>query len=211
MLNRLEIENAQAAAQRASLDAEVQRLRAAQLQAENLLLAEQAVELGRTALEDQLTGLANRRHVDREMPLRLQRARERDATLSVATIDLDHFKRVNDEHGHAMGDDVLRVMSRLFTENIRECDLLARMGGEEFLLLFDEVAPRVAEEVCERVRAAVARHEWATLAPELHLTVSIGLCHALDPRDDMRALLARADAALYDAKRAGRNQVKVAT
>ena len=209
LLNRLEIEKAQAAAQRAGLDAEVQRLRAAQLESENRELAMQAVELGRSALEDQLTGLPNRRRIDRDLPLRLARARARGATIAVAAIDLDHFKLVNDLHGHAMGDEVLRVVARLFSANTREDDLLARMGGEEFVLLFDEEASG-AEDICERLRVAVERHDWATLAVPLRVTISIGLCRA-GAAEDVGELLARADAALYEAKHAGRNCLRLAS
>ena len=210
LLNRLEIESAQAAAQRAGLDAEVQRLRAVQLESENQQLEIRAIELGRTALEDQLTGLANRRRIDQELPGHLARARENATSLSVAAIDLDHFKHVNDTHGHAIGDDVLRAVACLFVANTREGDLLARMGGEEFLLLFDATQPDVAEEVCERLRAAVEHHDWSTLAPQLRVTVSIGVCHATPADAVPRELLERADAALYDAKRGGRNLLRVA-
>lgn len=209
LLNRLEIEKAQAAALRAGLDAEVQRLRAAQLESENRELAMQAVELGRSALEDQLTGLPNRRRIDRDLPLRLARARARGATIAVAAIDLDHFKLVNDVHGHAMGDEVLRIVGRLFSANTREGDLLARMGGEEFLLLFDDEASG-AEDVCERLRVAVERHDWAALAVPLRVTISIGLCRA-GAAEDVSELLARADAALYEAKHAGRNCLRLAS
>ena len=168
-----------------------------------------AHELGRHALEDQLTGLANRRRVDHELPLQMASARERRGALSIAAVDLDHFKLVNDRYGHGVGDDVLRAVARILLDNTRGSDLLARMGGEEFLVLFVGTPLAVASDICERLRRAVETYEWQQLAPGLTLTISIGLCDA-DAGQDMRALLERADASLYAAKRAGRNRVQVA-
>jgi len=108
-----------------------------------------------------------------------------------------------------MGDEVLRVVGRLFSANTREGDLLARMGGEEFLLLFDDEPPG-AEDVCERLRVAVERHDWDALAVPLRVTISIGLCRA-GAAEDVGELLARADAALYEAKHAGRNCLRLAS
>ena len=209
LLNRLELEHARSETERARLDAEVQRLRAMKLEAENQQLVVRAHELGRHALEDQLTGLANRRRVDHELPLQMASARERRGALSIAAVDLDHFKLVNDRYGHGVGDDVLRAVARILLDNTRGSDLLARMGGEEFLVLFVGTPLAVASDICERLRRAVETYEWQQLAPGLTLTISIGLCDA-DAGQDMRALLERADASLYAAKRAGRNRVQVA-
>jgi diguanylate cyclase len=209
LLIRIDLEHAQAAAERAKLDAEVQRLRAATLESENRQLEVKARELGKHALEDQLTGLANRRRVDHELPAQLAYARERRGALSVAAVDLDHFKQVNDRFGHAVGDDVLRVVARILMDNTRTTDLLARMGGEEFLVLFVGTPLAVATDICERLRQAVEAYDWSTLAQGLTLTISIGLCNAVES-SDVRALLERADASLYAAKRGGRNRVEVA-
>lgn len=208
LLNRIEVEHAQAQAERAKLDAEVQRLRASQLESENQRLASKAIELGRHAMEDQLTGLANRRRVDHELPTQLAFAQERHSALSVAAVDLDHFKQVNDHFGHAVGDDVLRAVARILTDNTRSTDVLARMGGEEFLVLFVSTPLGMAKDICERLRQAVDAHDWSCIAPGLHVTISIGLCDAVDSQD-VRALLERADASLYAAKRGGRNRVEV--
>ncbi|MFL6662470.1 MAG: diguanylate cyclase, partial [Rhizobacter sp.] len=209
LLHRLELEQVRAEAERARLDAEVQRLRLMQLESENRQLAVKALELGRHALEDQLTGLANRRRVDHELPMHFASARERSGALSIAAVDLDHFKQVNDRYGHAVGDDVLRAVARILLDNTRSGDLLARMGGEEFLVVFAGTPIGVANDVCERLRQAVEKHDWQRLAPGLRLTVSIGLCDALHSVD-VRGLLERADASLYAAKRGGRNRVEVA-
>ena len=209
LLNRIEVEQAQAAVERARLDAEVQRLHSARLESENQKLAAEALELGKSAFEDQLTGLANRRRIQQELPAHLARAVGREAELSVAAIDLDHFKQVNDHFGHSVGDDVLRAVARIFIDNTRATDLLVRMGGEEFLVLFVGTPLRAATEICERLRRSVEAHDWDCLAPGLHVTISIGLCDATDS-DDVRTLLERADASLYAAKRSGRNRVEVA-
>jgi len=209
LLNRLELEHARVETERAHLDAQVQRLRAMQLETEKHQLEQKASELGRHALEDKLTGLANRRRVDDELPRQLAAARERGVLLSIAVIDLDHFKRVNDRHGHGVGDDVLRAIARILLDNIRSSDLLARMGGEEFIVLFGATGLSVATDACERLRRAVEAFGWGQVAPDLALTISVGVCEASDGLD-VRSLVERADAALYQAKRSGRNRVQVA-
>ncbi len=209
LINRLELEHARVETERAHLDAQVQRLRAMQLESEKRQLEQMASELGRHAFEDQLTGLANRRRVDHELPQQLAAARERGVPLSVAVIDLDHFKRVNDRYGHGIGDDVLRTIARILLDNIRSSDLLARLGGEEFIVLFSGTGIAVATEACERLRRAVETFDWGQVAPQLEQTISVGVCDAADS-PDVRGLVERADAALYCAKRGGRNRVQVA-
>ena len=209
LINRIEIENMQAAADRARLEADTQRLRATALESENQRLADRAIELGRHAMEDQLTGLANRRRVEYELPQHLDAARHRQLPLSLAAIDLDHFKQVNDRFGHAVGDDVLRVIARLLLGNTRSTDLIARMGGEEFIVVLVGTGLPVAAEICERLRKAVAANDWEGLGRGLTVTVSIGLCDAQQAQT-MRDLLEQADALLYAAKRGGRNRVELA-
>ncbi len=209
LLNRIEVEQAHAAVERARLDAELQRLHSVRLESENQKLTAEAIELGKNAFEDQLTGLANRRRIQRELPAHVARAVGREAELSVAAIDLDHFKQVNDHFGHSVGDDVLRAIARIFIDNTRATDLLVRMGGEEFVVLFIGTPLSAATEISERLRRSVEAHDWDSLAPGLRVTISIGLCDAADA-DDARTLLERADASLYTAKRGGRNRVAVA-
>lgn len=208
MVNRLEVEQALLQGERARLDAERQRLKATELEAEKRRLEASARELHRHALEDQLTGLANRRRVDKDLPQLFGRARELGRPLSVAVADLDNFKAINDNHGHLIGDEVLRVAAQIFRANTRGSDVLARFGGEEFLLLFVDTTLIVAHEVCERLRAEIESYPWHELAPGLSVTMSLGLCDAT-PDPDAARMLARADGALYHAKRAGRNRVKV--
>lgn len=208
MINRIEVEQALLQGERARLDAERQRLKAAELEAEKHRLEASARELHRHALEDQLTGLANRRRVDHELPQLFGRARELGRPLSVAVADLDNFKSINDNHGHLVGDEVLRVAAQIFRANTRGSDVLARFGGEEFLLLFVDTPLLVAHEVCERLRAEFESYPWHRLARGLSVTISLGLCDAT-PDPDAARMLARADGALYHAKRSGRNRVKV--
>jgi diguanylate cyclase (GGDEF)-like protein len=209
LLNRLDMELMRTEAERARLDAEVQRLRTHELEREMHQLAEQAQELNKRVLEDQLTGLANRRRVDEELPRQLARSRERPEPMCIAAIDLDHFKSINDRHGHAVGDDVLRGVARMLSDNTRAGDLVARIGGEEFLVLFGGTPLQVAAEVCERLRNAIASFDWSALTQELPVTISVGVCDAGGALD-VRSAIERADSALYAAKRAGRNRVQVA-
>jgi diguanylate cyclase (GGDEF)-like protein len=160
-------------------------------------------------MEDQLTGLANRRRVEYELPQQLEAARQRGAPLCLAAIDLDHFKQVNDRFGHAVGDDVLRAVAQLLVASTRGSDLVARMGGEEFIVVLAGTPLPVAGEVCERLRHAIAAYDWNRLADGLKVTISLGLCES-GQAVTVRELLAQADALLYAAKRGGRNLVMVA-
>ena len=209
LLHRIEVENMQAAADRARTEADAQRARAAELENENKRLADQAIELGRHAMEDQLTGLANRRRVEFDLPQQLALARQRQEPLSLAAIDLDHFKQVNDQFGHAVGDDVLRILAQLLLANTRSTDLVARMGGEEFIVVLVGTPLPIARDVCERLRLSVEGHDWTPRGDGLRVTISVGLC-SVDTASDMRELLERADSLLYAAKRGGRNRVEMA-
>jgi diguanylate cyclase (GGDEF)-like protein len=156
---------------------------------------------------DELTGLANRRSVMVQLEQAVARCNGGGAPLAVALLDVDHFKRVNDRHGHAVGDEVLRGFAGAVAARLRSSDRVARYGGEEFLLLLPGCGEAAAaEQAAHRVRLAVAQHAWDGLVPGLQVTVSAGvsLCQ---PGDTVAQLLQRADAALYRAKAAGRNTV----
>ena len=168
---------------------------------------QRAVELEADARRDQLTGLGNRRELELRWPELLQHARAAATPLAVAMIDLDAFKAVNDRFGHAVGDAVLVALAHILRANIRADDLVARMGGEEFLLVLPDAGPRRALEVCERLRQRVASHGWELVSPGLQVTLSVGLTNA--PPLDLKLLMQRADDALYEAKRSGRNRVVV--
>jgi diguanylate cyclase (GGDEF)-like protein len=169
---------------------------------------ERAARAEVSARIDQLTGLGNRRELDLRWGPLAQRVQAQGQPLALAMLDLDHFKQVNDRFGHDVGDAVLVALARLLRENTRGDDLVIRTGGEEFLLVLPDADPGRALEVCERLRQRVAAHDWQSLADGLRVTVSVGLAAA--PPYDRRALVGRADTALYAAKRGGRNRVQTA-
>ena len=206
MMNRLELDQALFGAERSRMQAELQRVRAEQMSAEAERLQAQARELGRYVLADPLTGLGNRRQVERELPRLMSHSARTGEPLAVAMLDLDHFKQINDRFGHAVGDAVLMAIADLFRARVRGGDLIARMGGEEFLIVFAHASPEWARDACERLRMAVQEHGWDQIAAGLRVTISIGLCVA-SPQADAAQLLERADLALYDAKHQGRNRV----
>ncbi len=167
------------------------------------LAVEQVREL---ATRDELTGLPNRRFMMEMLRLELEHARRSGRHLLVALLDLDHFKDVNDTHGHAVGDVVLRAFAQRVTGCVRASDVLARWGGEEFVLLMAHTTPAEGARVLERVLAAAAQQAPLPDGSGVRLTVSIGAAR-LHPGEAMDALLQRADAALYAAKRQGRDRV----
>ena len=158
-----------------------------------------------SASQDALTGLGNRRYLDEQLPPLLAAAAAAAQPLALAMVDLDYFKEVNDRFGHPLGDRVLVVVAQLLRENTRSADLIARIGGEEFLIVLPDMPPARAHEACERLCQRVLRHPWGQLADGLAVTVSIGLTQA--PPYEAGALYDLADRALYRAKQAGRNQV----
>ncbi|KQS68883.1 diguanylate cyclase [Modestobacter sp. Leaf380] len=163
------------------------------------------------SLRDPLTGLYNRRHVDEALPHLLVRGAVEGALVTVALLDLDHFKRVNDTFSHEVGDEVLRRVARLLegaVSTAAEGSFAARMGGEEFLLVFVGEGLTDTARRFEDVRRAVADHPWAGLTGTLPVTVSIGVASASGPTVPAPAdLLGRADAHLYRAKSLGRDRV----
>ena len=190
---------------RAQSELFVTRAEAENIQLEARRQQQRSRELEADALSDQLTGLSNRRELERRWPKLVDQAREAGTPLSVAMLDLDHFKLVNDRFGHAVGDRVLVVLADLLRAHTRGSDLAVRTGGEEFLLVLPEATTQAATEVCERLRQRVAAHDWAQIAPGLAVTISGGLCSA--PAVDFERLRERADEALYRAKREGRNRL----
>jgi diguanylate cyclase (GGDEF)-like protein len=155
---------------------------------------------------DPLTGLGNRRAVDHHLPALLRDAAAAGRPVTLAILDLDHFKQINDRHGHLVGDRVLVSVAQLLRDGVRQADLVARIGGEEFLAVLPDADESRALEICERIRQQVAGHDWAVVAPGLAVTLSAGLASA--PPYDETALATRADQALYRAKALGRNRVE---
>jgi len=160
------------------------------------------------ASTDELTGLHVRRLILQRLKQEVRRWQRYGQHLSVAMLDLDHFKRVNDTHGHAAGDEVLRAVGRILREQLRrDLDLAGRFGGEEFMVLFPSTREGGAEVACERLRRAFADARIPVDGAELSVTVSIGLAGCERRRETALSLIKRADAALYRAKEGGRDRV----
>lgn len=167
--------------------------------------------LGREATIDQLTGLANRRELERVFVEELERALRYQRPLALLWLDLDHFKRVNDTYGHMVGDAVLRSVSQLLRESKRNVDHIGRYGGEEFVLLMPEMGLDEAREAGERLRKLVATTPVGLASGEsLYLTVSVGVAACPEHGTTRDELYRRVDAAMYRAKEDGRDRVAVA-
>jgi len=160
------------------------------------------------AVTDDLTGLYNRRYFDRHLNVMLGKAQSQDRDMALMILDIDHFKAVNDTHGHDAGDAVLREFSARLKRNIRGVDLACRFGGEEFVVLMPDTDMKQAEMVAERVRQAIAERSFDIGLPRpLSLTVSVGVSLNESDADTPETIIKRADVALYRAKREGRNRV----
>jgi two-component system cell cycle response regulator len=160
------------------------------------------------AVTDELTGLYNRRYFERHLTLMLDKAREQDRDMAVMLIDMDFFKAVNDTHGHAVGDAVLREFALRLRRNIRGVDLACRFGGEEFVVLMPDTDFQQAQGVAERVRAAVSERPFDVGGGRsLTITISLGVAFNEADTDVPETLIKHADIALYRAKREGRNRV----
>lgn len=166
---------------------------------------EREEEARRMAETDPLTGLANRRRVMDWLDKAIAASKSGDGPLSVILMDIDHFKRVNDTHGHQAGDEVLRKIAAIARESSRQEDLVGRMGGEEFVIGLRNAGRPIAFAAAERLRRRIAQESATGKVPAV--TVSMGYA-TLEPGDTTLKLFARADAALYAAKDGGRNQVK---
>jgi diguanylate cyclase (GGDEF)-like protein/PAS domain S-box-containing protein len=159
-------------------------------------------ELRRLANRDTLTGLPNRRAFEEQLASEVARARRHDHPFSLAILDVDHFKAVNDRHGHPIGDLVLREVATRIASVVRDGDTIARIGGEEFAWLLPDAGTAGARAAAERARAAMTARPFAGVG---RVTVSVGVCE-LPRHADADALVSRADEALYAAKRGGRNR-----
>lgn len=175
-------------------------------------------KLVRSGFTDVLTGWHNRRYLQTRLQEELARSQREQTTLVCLMLDIDHFKRVNDDHGHAIGDEVLREVARRIEREVRSSDVSARYGGEEFIMLLPHTRLEDGRLLAERIRAAVSGEPFGigVLDAPLSVTVSIGLAEyrpRKDPEDPATAgqrLIAGADVALYEAKAAGRNAVALA-
>jgi diguanylate cyclase len=155
---------------------------------------------------DELTGSLNRRCIMRILDEEVSRAQRTKAPCSIALIDLDWFKRINDTYGHPTGDEVLRTFAITVFANIRNFDRFGRFGGEEFMLVLPDTPRDAALRILDRLRAIVADLDWSAFSPGMRVTVSAGIA-TLQPNDTLDTVLARADGALYEAKAQGRNRI----
>jgi diguanylate cyclase (GGDEF)-like protein len=160
---------------------------------------------------DPLTGLGNRRRLDRVLPAALRRATQQNESVAVLLFDLDNFKRVNDEFGHAVGDHVLRAVARVLSDSLRGYDEAVRLGGEEFLVITPSTDALGAVRLAERVRLAIPPACSAVLPEDWRQTISVGIASFPEHGKHRGPLLTRADQALYAAKRRGRDCVVLAT
>lgn len=172
-------------------------------------LARLRVELSELVIKDAVTGLHNRRYAEEHLPKTLARCRAKGAPLSIAIVDVDHFKTVNDTFGHSVGDRVLQVLARVMRSEV-PASMIARIGGEEFLIMLPGLTSQQAYAHAEKLRAACGAAEVAAREGTLRVTVSAGVA-TLDGQDGtVQELIEAADDALYRAKRAGRNRTCIA-
>jgi len=179
------------------------------LVAENLLTREYSGEsLMRFAFTDYLTGLRTRGYFEQQLDLEFKRAERRRQKFALLMIDIDHFKRLNDTHGHHVGDQILREIGSILVKDMREVDTVARYGGEEFVIILPETNETAALYVAERLRRAVERTKFFTGATHSiqHLTISLGVAIYDSDARFKRDLIESSDAALYAAKNEGRNR-----
>lgn len=169
-----------------------------------------AVKLQDAARRDALTDALTRRAMDEDAETEIARSRRHGTPLSLLMLDIDHFKTINDDHGHPVGDDVLRQFSAAIRHCLRREDSFARLGGEEFCALLPNTPLAGATQLAERIRVAIEALTIETGSHRLSLRVSVGIASLGEHGDTWPDLVRQADAALYAAKRAGRNRVVVA-
>jgi diguanylate cyclase (GGDEF)-like protein len=172
-----------------------------------LRIKESHGQLRAQAVIDKLTGIYNRRYLDEQLGVRFAEAQRYSAPFSIGLIDIDHFKKVNDTHGHQVGDQVLAETAALIRRQMRKEDLLARYGGEEFAVMLPHTDRLGAAILAERVREAVEEHSFVVSCATIAITISMGLASfPLDSVENDFELLKLTDKRLYEAKNSGRNQ-----
>lgn len=164
-------------------------------------------QLETLSVTDSVTSLKNHRYFQDRLRIEMERSVRHKRALSLAIFDLDHFKRVNDEHGHPVGDMILRAVAARFLDQVRFIDTVARYGGEEFAVLLPDTPHRYAMKVAERIREAILNQKFHLAGhPEIALTISAGVAATPDHAMSAQDLITKADNALYQAKGQGRNQ-----
>jgi diguanylate cyclase (GGDEF)-like protein len=179
-----------------------------QLTLVSLVMSQLVLSMRRLARRDPLTGLLNRRAIDDLLDDEAHRASRLGSTFSVLMLDVDHFKAINDHHGHAAGDRALQHLATLLSGQMRDIDRVARYGGEEFVVLLPATDAAEAAVLAERLRERVASLPASWEDQAMPLTISIGVAQWSGEKEGLRALLAQADDALYRAKSRGRNCVE---
>ena len=200
--SKLQIQSEELTALNQSLEEKV-RERTRQLEAANRQLREEKVTLQITSITDGLTGVYNRTYTLERFEQEVSAAKRYRKKLSVILFDLDHFKRVNDFHGHQIGDSVLQRVSQIFQHTMRDSDLIGRYGGEEFLIVLPETDCTEAALVAERIRKDVEAQQWSE--PQLHVTISGGVAEYGGGAAEQ--LIHKADSLMYQAKQLGRNRI----
>jgi len=175
---------------------------------QNIDLIEKTKKLLDAATKDFLTGLYNRRFFFEKGTKKLQRMRVDGISSYVVMLDIDHFKSVNDTFGHDVGDEVLKAISNLLAENVRDFDLVARLGGEEFCIILENVNKEQAAVILENIRLMIEHTEFKSLKERRNVTTSFGAV-PIGKDDDLDSVVKRADELLYDAKQTGRNRVTI--
>jgi diguanylate cyclase (GGDEF)-like protein len=182
-----------------------------QLGAANEALKEKNKELEILSVTDSLTGLYNRKHLMESLSGEINRSSRYERPFSLLIIDIDHFKKFNDKYGHLAGDEVLRKMGHVFRQSIRSCDYAARYGGEEFIILMPEIGQDEGVKAAERIRGSVAKEKIDANGHPVTVTISVGVAAFPKHGEDAQAIISKADAALYKAKKGGRDRVMLAT
>lgn len=160
-------------------------------------------------ISDELTGAFNRRYINEKLPLEIVKVINNSSDLSLAMLDLDNFKMINDKYNHAMGDFVIKEFVKVVKNSIRRhCDWIARYGGEEFIIVFRNTRQEEAYNLCERIRKAVEEHEFYHNNVKVNLTVSLGVSSISESINSSELLLNAADTNLYKAKNSGKNRVE---
>jgi diguanylate cyclase (GGDEF)-like protein len=172
---------------------------------DRMALRDKAGEYAQLSITDPLTGLLNRRYVEERLSEEINRSDRNGAPVTFMMLDVDEFKSYNDRYGHPAGDEALQMIGHILSENLRGADVAARYGGEEFSVLLPETSIDEAQSIAERIR----RHVEETKFPKRKVTVSIGIATLGGNTNAVRELISAADIALYEAKRAGRNNIKV--
>ncbi len=164
-------------------------------------------QLQKISITDSLTLLPNKKHFLDRLEEEFSRSTKFDLSLTFLMIDIDHFKHHNDTYGHLVGDEILRIISQIIRDNIREIDLPGRFGGEEFSVFFPETSKSQALPVAERLRTEIEKSDFRVYDEKINLTVSIGVASSPEDTKNLDRLIEKADQALYKAKKSGRNQV----